>query len=124
TYNSLQASLTKRLSHGLDFQGSYTFSKNLDFTSGTGGLSSLDLDFLGNDQTNPRQSHGLNDFDRTHRFVLSFVFEPPKVEMGPALVRRALSRWQFSGVSVMQSGLPITVTDSTAGSVFGNLVGF
>ena len=30
-YNSLQASLTKRLSHGLDFQGSYTFSKNLDY---------------------------------------------------------------------------------------------
>jgi Carboxypeptidase regulatory-like domain/TonB-dependent Receptor Plug Domain/TonB dependent receptor len=123
-YNGLQASVTKRLSHGLDLQGSYTYSKNLDFTSGTGGSSALDLDFLGNDQTDPRQSRGLNDFDRTHRIVLSFVFQPPALQMGPSLVRGALSHWQFSGVSVLQSGLPVTVTDSTAASVFGNLVGF
>lgn len=33
-----------------------------------------------------------------------------------------LSAWQFSGVLVLQSGTPITVTDSTAGSVYGNFV--
>jgi hypothetical protein len=121
-YNSLQTTVTKRLSHGLDFQGSYTYSKNLDFTSGTQNLSSLDLDFLSNDQTNPRESHGLNDFDREHRFVLSFVYEPPKLETGPHFLQRIFSEWQFSGVSVLQSGLPITVIDSTAGSVYGNVI--
>ena len=123
-YNGLQTTIIKRTSHGLDFQGSYTFSKNMDFTSGTGGLGSLDLDFLGNDQNNPRESHGLNDFDRTHRFVLSFVYQPPALERGPTFARQALSNWRFSGVSVLQSGLPITAIDSTAGSVYGNLVGF
>jgi hypothetical protein len=123
-YNSLQSSLTQRFRHGLDFQASYTFSKNLDYTSGTGGLPSLDLDFLSNDQTNPRQARGLNDFDRAHRFVLSFVYQPPKFQMGPLMVQRLLSHWQFSGESVLQSGLPITVTDSLGGSVYGNLVGF
>ena len=39
-------------------------------------------------------------------------------------MRHVLSQWQFSGVSVVQSGLPITAIDSTAGSVFGNLSGF
>jgi hypothetical protein len=34
-----------------------------------------------------------------------------------------LSRWQVSGGPVIQSGLPITIVDSTAGSVFGNLSG-
>ncbi len=123
-YNSLQTSVTKRISHGLDFLGSYTFSKVLGFTSGTGGISSLDLDFLSNDQTNPRQARGLDDFDRKHRFVLSFVYEPPKFQLGPHFVRRVLSGWQFSGMSVLQSGLPITVIDSSAGTVYGNLVGF
>jgi len=123
-YNSLQTSLTKRLSHGLNFLASYTFSKTLDYTSGTGGLSSLDLDFLGNDQTNPRSSHGLSDFDRKHRFVASFVYQPPDFKAGPEFLRPVLSHWQFSGVAVLQSGLPITVIDSTAGSVYGNLVGF
>jgi len=123
-YNSLQTSLNKRFTHGLDFLASYTFSKNLDYTSGTGGLSSLDLNFLGNDQTDPRQSRGLNNFDRTHRFVLSFFYAPPTLKSGPGVVQRALSHWQFSGQSVLQSGLPITPMDSAAGSVYGNLTGF
>jgi hypothetical protein len=123
-YNSLQSSLIERFHHGLEFQASYTFSKNLDFTSGTGGLSSLDLDFLGNDQTDPRQSHGLSDFDRKHRFVLSFVYHSPDLTFGPSPVRHAFSHWEFSGESVLQSGLPITAIDSSAGSVYGNLVGF
>ena len=123
-YNALQTSLTKRLSFGLEFLVSYTFSKALDFTSGTGGLSSLDLNFLGNDQTNPRSSRGVSDFDRKHRFVASFLYQPPGLRMGPAFLQTVLSHWQFSGVAVLQSGLPITVIDSTAGSVYGNLVGF
>ena len=123
-YNSLQSSLTKRLSHGLDFLASYTFSKALDYTSGTGGLSSLDLDFLGNDQTNPRSSYGVADFDRKHRFVASFLYQPPALKAGPDILRPIFSHWQFSGVLVLQSGLPITVIDSTAASVYGNLVGF
>jgi Carboxypeptidase regulatory-like domain/TonB-dependent Receptor Plug Domain/TonB dependent receptor len=124
SYNSLQTEVTKRFSHGLNFQGSYTFSKNLDFASGTGAINSLDLSFLGNDQTNPRASRGLSDFDRKHRLVLSFVYEPPRFAIGPGLLRYALSRWRFSGVSVLQSGLPITAMDSSAGSVYGTLVGF
>lgn len=123
-YNSLQTSVTKRFSHGLDFLAAYTWSKNLDFVSGTGGIGQLDLDFLSNDQTNPHQAHGLNDFDRTHRLVLSFVYEVPKLGLGPAAVRQAFSQWQVSGQAVLQSGLPITVTDSTAGSAYGNLIGF
>jgi hypothetical protein len=122
-YNSLQTTLIKRVSHGLNFQASYAFSKALNYTSGTGGLSSLDLDFLGNDQTKPSQSYGPDDNDRTQRFVLSFVYGPPKLRAGPEPLRRLFSQWQISGISVLQSGLPISVVDSTAASVYGNLPG-
>jgi outer membrane receptor protein involved in Fe transport len=124
SYNSLQTNVVKRLSNGLNFQASYTFSKNLDYTSGTGGLPSLDLDFISNDQNHPRQARGLDNSDRQHRFVLSFVYAPPKIANGPHVVRSVFSQWQFSGDAVMQSGLPVTVTDSSAGSVYGNLTGF
>jgi hypothetical protein len=123
-YNSLQTSVTKRLSHGLNFLGSYTWSKNLDFTSGTGSLSAFLLSFLTNDQTNPSQARGVADFDREHRAVLSFVYAPPRLDEGPAAFRRALSQWQISGESVLQSGLPVTAVDSTAGSAYGNISGF
>ena len=123
-YNSLQASLYKRFGRGLEFQGAYTFSKNLDYTSGLGGLSSLDLDFLSNDQTNPKQARGLNDFDREHRFVFNSVYTPPNLRSGPEFAQAALSHWQFSSLLVLQSGLPITPIDTSAGSVYGNIVGF
>ncbi len=123
-YNSLQTSVTKRLSRGLNLLGSYTWSKNLDFTSGTGSLSAFLLSFLTNDQTNPSQARGVADFDREHRAVLSFVYAPPRLDEGPAALRRALSQWQISGESVLQSGLPVTAVDSTAGSAYGNISGF
>jgi hypothetical protein len=70
-YNGLEASLTKRLGHGLQFLASYTFSKTLD-TDGAdiNSTSSGNALTLG-DQNSPRQRWGRASFDRTHRFVLS-----------------------------------------------------
>jgi hypothetical protein len=119
-YNSLQSIITKRLKHGFQFQGSYTWSKSLDETSGTGGGIVFELWLLSNDQNNPRQAYGLTDFDRAQRAVANFTWQSPKFDGAPRLGRLALSGWQFSGVGVIQSGSPITVLDSNAGSVYGN----
>lgn len=119
-YNSLQASLTKRLAHGLQFLASYTWSKSLDETSGSGGSNVFELFLPTNDQNNPRQAYGVTDFDRTHRGVLSFVYQAPRFESMHALPRHLLAGWEFSGIAVAQSGSPITVTDGNAGSVYGN----
>ena len=64
-YNSLQTSLTKRISHGLEFLGSYTWSRNLDQTSGSSGSEVYETHLVTNDQTNFRQAYGPTDFDRT-----------------------------------------------------------
>ena len=70
-YNSLQSSLTERLSHGLQFLASYTWSKNLDTLSGSGGLSNFELGFLTNDQTNQTQARGPSDFVRGRPAMLA-----------------------------------------------------
>jgi hypothetical protein len=119
-YNSLQSSITRRFSHGLQLLGSYTWSKNLDETSGSGGSSVFELWLLTNNQNNPRQAYGLTDFDRAQRAVVNFTWDAPKFQQAPSLVRRALSDWQFSGIAVIQSGSPITAVDSNAGLVYGN----
>jgi hypothetical protein len=124
SYNALQTSLTKRLSHGLQFLGSYTWSKNLDSLSGSGGLSNFELGFLTNDQTDARQSRGLNDFDRAQRFVLSLVYTTPGLDAAPRPVRMIAGNWLVSTVATAQSGSPLTVLDTSAGSVYGNLSGF
>ena len=56
--------------------------------------------------------------------VVSGVYAAPSLATGPKVLRSALSKWHFSAISVFQSGSPITVVDSSAGSVYGNLPGF
>jgi hypothetical protein len=121
-YNSLQSSITRRMRHGFQFQGSYTWSKSLDETSGSGGSALFELFLLTNDQHNPRQAYGLTDFDRAQRAVLNFTWQAPRLESPPALVRRMLTDWQFSGIAVIQSGNPLTILDGNAGSVYGNFL--
>jgi hypothetical protein len=70
---------------------------------------------------NPRQAYGLTDFDRDQR---------ARSRTSPGLRRSSsrrqccpghvLSDWEFSGISVIQSGSPITVLDGNAGLVYGN----
>jgi hypothetical protein len=119
-YNSMQASITKRLSKGLQFLGSYTWSRTLDVTSGSSGSQVFELWLLTNDQRNPRQSYGPTDFDRTHRFVFNFTYALPGVSNYAHLVRQVTSNWQTSGILVLQSGTPITILDLGAGAVYGN----
>jgi len=119
-YNSLQASITKRLSHGLEFLGSYTWSRNLDQTSGSSGSGVFETHLLTNDQTDFQQAYGPTDFDRTHRAVLSAVYNTSFARQMTPFLRKAVGDWQVSGVVVAQSGTPITILDDSAGTVYGN----
>jgi hypothetical protein len=119
-YNGLQASVTKRLSNGLQFLGSYTYSRTLDQTSGSSGNQVFELWLLTNDQRNPRQSYGPTDFDRTHRAVFSFTYDIPGARTSSGFMRVLISHWLASGILVAQSGTPITILDFAAGAVYGN----
>ncbi|WP_041592471.1 TonB-dependent receptor [Terriglobus roseus] len=121
-FNSLQASITHRMSHGFQLQGSYTYSKSLDETSGSGGGIGYEVWLVTNDQTNPRQAYGTTDFDRTHRAVLNFTWQGPRFRTLPLLARAFLADWMVSGVAVAQSGTPMTITDGNAASVYGNFL--
>ena len=119
-YNSLQTSLTKRMSHGLEFLGSYTWSRNFDQTSGSNGSGLYETHLITNDQTNFRQAWGPTDFDRTNRAVLSLVYKTSFAHRMTPTMSRIVGDWQVSAVAVAQSGTPITIVDDSAGTVYGN----
>ena len=119
-YNSLQTSLTKRMSHGLEFLGSYTWSRNFDQTSGSNGSGLYETHLITNDQTNFRQAWGPTDFDRTNRAVLSLVYKTSFARRMSPTMSRIIGDWQVSAVAVAQSGTPITIVDDSAGTVYGN----
>ena len=117
TYNSGQVSLTKRLSRGLQLLASYTYAKSLDNASGRADMDTTII--LGN-QLDDRANRGVSDFDRTHRFVLSYLWDLPH----PAIAARSgvgrllLSHWQVAGIITAMSGQPIDIADSAAGSFY------
>ncbi len=114
TYHSGFVSLTKRLNKGLLFTTAYTYSKNMsnnDESLGVGvitaGSPQIPQDFF---NINAEKSPSV--FDRTHRFVASWIYEIPWFKSGWAdhgLVRRIFSGWQLNGVFAVQSGQPFTI---------------
>ncbi|HEY1338374.1 MAG TPA: hypothetical protein VGF59_12730, partial [Bryobacteraceae bacterium] len=57
-------------------------------------------------------NRGVSDFDRTHRFVASWLWDLPKTRVAHAF----LTDWKISGIVTAMSGLPIDVVDTGVGS--------
>ena len=116
-YNGLEVSLTKALSHGLQFLASYTFSKTLD-TDGAdiNSTSSGNALTLGN-QNSPRERWGRASFDRTQRFVFSETWSLPSPSYG--LQHTILGGWDLAALVTIQSGSALTIGDTNANNAFG-----
>ncbi len=110
SYNSLQASLTKRFSHGLQFLASYTWSHSLDDYSGDAtGTSNVSV-VPGNQAPGMLHNYANSDYDRHHRFVFSGIYDLPKFYKGDSVfARQAVNGWELASVFVWQSGTPFTV---------------
>ena len=116
-YNALELSLTKRLSHGLEFLASYTFSKTLDTDGADINSTSSGNGLTLGDQNSPSQRWGRASFDRTHRFVFSQTWTLPSPSSG--LSRSVLGGWDLATVITIQSGSALTVADTNPNNVFG-----
>jgi len=128
-YDSFQATVSRRLSRGLYFQAAYTFSKVTDNVSGSLSTDELNATRAGqgganilNNQNDPFQNKARGDFDRPHRFVVSYSYDLP-VPDGNFWNNRFFKGWGISGIVTYQSGLPFSITDSTSGGAFGQTGG-
>ena len=126
-YNSLQATLKKDISHGFQFLAAYTFSKSIDDAgdslgaaiAGTFGLP-ITGQVVYNDQNNVAAQRGVSDFDRTQRLVISGTWNVPGPKRATsATFRKLRDGWSISGIAALQSGLPFSIMDSAAGTLFG-----
>jgi hypothetical protein len=116
-YNALEASLTKRFSHGLQFLASYTWAKELSTDYGAsiypnGGLS------IGN-QNDPSARCGADPQVRPQRLIVSYVYAPTFFEHRGALVRNTLGGWKIAGVTTIQDGHPLAVLNTNAFNLYG-----
>jgi hypothetical protein len=109
SYNSLQATLNKRFSHGLQMLLSYTYSHTIDDYSGS---DVSDITLVPGNMVN-EQNYASSDFDRRHRFVGSYLYNLPDVyHGGSGFAKRLLNSWSVSGIVTLQSGTPFSIYGS------------
>ncbi len=135
-YHSLQATLQKRMSNGLNFDVNYVWSHFLSEMDSSGWGSRAGTQNY-QDAYNPRANYSNSNFDVRNAFKGSVVYQLPfgrgrKFLNTNAVVDALVGGWQTSGTLVLQSGQPFTVTmsDKTAsytltsnGNWYPNVVG-
>jgi hypothetical protein len=116
SYNAMQVDLKRKMSHGVQFDFNYTFSKSIDLASdaervgtigGTGGQIQ--------NAWSPFQFRGVSDFDATHQITANWVVDLP-IGRNRALAHNAnkaldavIGGWQVSGLGRWTSGFPFSV---------------
>jgi len=113
-YDSLQAKLTKRFSHGLDMQASFTWSKELSLGSGAQAGGALGGGI--NDMFNRANQKSLSTGSRPLMLVASFGYQTPRLTTN-RLVRAATGDWIFNGILTYRSGRLISVPGSNSSNI-------
>lgn len=101
-YNSLQVSLNRRVSHGLNLGVSYTWSKNLTDNS-------ADRDVPNPNSYDYRYSYGPANLNTPHIFITNFVYELPFFRTQQGFVGHLLGGWEISGIATVESGQSLNV---------------
>ncbi len=116
-YNAMEVSLRKRLSHGLSFLASYTWSKTIDDVSsfnitGSAAKPVAGENDLAQNPFNLGAERGPSLFDARNRLVGSYEWALPFWRQGHTWYQWALGGWQLDGIGTLMSGTPFTVFDS------------
>jgi hypothetical protein len=117
-YDGLQLTATKQLSHGLQGQINYTFSRCMDEVSNGGFLQFSAGGILSPLPGELARNYGPCDYDVRHNLTAEYVYALP-IKVQSQRLGYALHGWQISGTAFWHSGLPFSVL-STPYSANGN----
>jgi hypothetical protein len=119
----LELQLIKKMSHGLQIQGSYTWAKSIDnsstelagdaFSNSISALNFYDL----------RLSRGLSDFNVGRNLVISGSWNLPEIASLNGLAARAVNGWQVHPIFQVHDGIPFTPLFGTGGDPLGSQSG-
>lgn len=114
-YHGLQMKIDRRFKQGLMITNSYTISRSKDYVNENTSIGTP-IDF--------EKSWGRSNFDRTHNYVLTTIYDLP---IGPGrrwltdgLASTILGGWQVSTLFVAQSGTPLSITAGALLNTPGN----
>ena len=115
SYNAGQIVLRHPMSHGLQADVSYTYSKSQDLWIGLGAhLPVLQRSIFSPiiSTWNPRDNYAVSDFDTTHIINGDWVYDLPIGHDYKGFRRAVLGGWQLTGLWRWTSGLPFGILNS------------
>jgi hypothetical protein len=122
SYDALQMGIAKRLSHGLQLQGSYTWGKSIDTSSSviagdgfTNAISSLDWFDL------KRLTRGLSEFNVGKTFVLNGTWLLPTLKSASGPLALVANGWELGGIFKANDGVPFGALFGTGSDPMGTL---
>jgi len=115
-YNSLQAKLTHRMSHGLQVQAAYTWAHSIDDSNDPLVPAAGNRGFPRN-SLNLSEERGNSDNDVRHVAVINYIWDAPfgrgKTYLRDGVVGKIFEGIQFAGVTTVQTGHPFDVFSTT-----------
>ena len=107
-YNGLQLTAEKRLSHGVQVQANYTWSRCMDTVSNGGFLAFSSAGILSPLPGDLGRNYGPCDYDVRQNFNAQYVYQFP-VKVHGRLRGALFGGWQVSGTAFFHTGLPFSV---------------
>ncbi len=117
-YHAMQVTLRKQMSHGVQFDFNYTYSKSIDLSSDAERVDAYSG--LGGQIINswsPKQLRAVSDYDTTHQFNTNWIAELPfgKGRLlgrnSHGVVEAAIGGWQLSGLARWTTGFPVSISN-------------
>jgi len=120
-YNAFEAQLAKRMSHGFQLQGTFTWAKSIDTSSASVAGDSFGNSISSLPWFDLRLSRGLSDFNVGRTFVLNGTWEvpTPKSFAGPA--QWALGGWELGLIFTASGGVPFSPSWGTGSDPLNSL---
>jgi hypothetical protein len=118
-YNGMLVKVDKRLSHGFQLLGSFTWSKSMDDSSGSTAGDTFQLDSVSEPWYDLRLDKGLSDFDVRRNLVISGFWNVPATKALGAFGEKVLGGWQLGVITSLADGIPapIAIASDIAGEV-------
>ncbi len=114
-YDAMEVGLQKKMSHGVQIQGNFTWGKSIDL-----GSASLVGDTLANGISSPawynlNTDRGLSDFNVGRSLVINGLWEIPQIKSLTGVSSRFVNGWELSSIFRVNDGVPFTPTFGVSG---------
>jgi len=114
-FNALELQLAKRMSHGFQVQGTYTWGKSTDTSSATVAGDAFGNSISSLNWFDTSLTRGLSDFNVGRTLVINGTWEVPTAKSFSGPARWLTDGWQLGMIFTVSDGVPFTPTWGTGG---------